>query len=77
MLTRAPRDHRNQPDRPAVRQLRLLTWGLVPSWAKDPKVGLRMINARAESVLGSGAFGRAARARGCVVRAAGWYEGQV
>lgn len=77
VLTRAPRDHRNQPDRPAVRQLRLLTWGLVPSWAKDPKVGLRMINARAESVLGSGAFGRAALTRRCLVPAAGWYEWQV
>src|SRR4051794_9441964 len=32
------------------RQLRVLTWGLVPFWAKDPKVGSRMINARMETV---------------------------
>ncbi len=58
------------------RQLRLLTWGLVPSWAKDAKVGLRMINARADSVLDKGAFARAALARRCLVPAAGWYEWQ-
>ena len=60
-----------------ARQLRLLTWGLVPSWAKDVKVGLRMINARAESVLDKGAYARAALARRCLVPAAGWYEWQV
>ncbi len=58
------------------RQLRLLTWGLVPSWAKDTKVGLRMINARADGVLGKGAFARAALSRRCLVPAAGWYEWQ-
>ncbi|MCE1180673.1 MAG: SOS response-associated peptidase [Micrococcales bacterium] len=60
-----------------VRQLRLLTWGLVPSWAKDTKVGLRMINARAESVLGKGAFAKAAVSRRLLVPAQGWYEWQV
>ncbi|XVX21317.1 SOS response-associated peptidase [Actinomycetota bacterium] len=60
-----------------VRQLRLLTWGLVPSWAKDAKVGLRMINARAESVLGKGAFAKAAVSRRLLVPAQGWYEWQV
>jgi len=59
-----------------VRQLRLLTWGLVPSWAKDVRMGMRMINARAETVLESGAFARAARARRCLVPADGWYEWQ-
>ncbi|HET7398318.1 MAG TPA: SOS response-associated peptidase [Intrasporangium sp.] len=63
-------------DAPAVRQLRLLTWGLVPSWAKDAKVGLRMINARAETVLDQGAFAKAAATRRCLVPAAGWYEWQ-
>ena len=53
VLTRAPRaTTRGRRGRTAVRQLRLLTWGLVPSWSKDIKVGLRMINARAESVAG-------------------------
>ncbi len=73
VLSRPPRDDRGAA---ATRQLRLLTWGLVPSWAKDPKVGLRMINARAESVFDKGAFARAAAARRCLVPADGWYEWQ-
>ncbi|WP_347350281.1 SOS response-associated peptidase [Intrasporangium sp.] len=73
VLTRRPR---GSEDAAATRQLRLLTWGLVPAWAKDPKTGLRMINARAESVLGRGAFAKAALARRCLVPAAGWYEWQ-
>lgn len=60
-----------------VRQLRLLTWGLVPSWAKDTKVGIRMINARAETLLDKGAFAKAAVSRRALVPAAGWYEWQV
>ncbi|MGH3362071.1 MAG: SOS response-associated peptidase family protein, partial [Nocardioides sp.] len=37
-------------DLPPERQLRVLKWGLVPSWAKDPGIGNRMINARMETV---------------------------
>lgn len=59
------------------RQLRLLTWGLVPSWSKDPRVGVRMINARAEALLSKSAFAKAARSRRCLVPAHGWYEWQV
>lgn len=59
-----------------VRQLRLLTWGLVPSWAKDRSVGYRMINARAETLLDKPGFKRAALARRCLVPADGWYEWQ-
>ena len=59
------------------RALRLLTWGLVPAWSKDLKLGLRMTNARAESVLAKGAFAPAARSRRCLVPAQGWYEWQV
>ncbi|HVN12008.1 MAG TPA: SOS response-associated peptidase [Kineosporiaceae bacterium] len=61
---------------PAPRMLRLLTWGLIPSWAKDRKVGGRMINARAESLLDKPAFRRAALTRRCLVPADGWYEWQ-
>jgi putative SOS response-associated peptidase YedK len=61
----------------AVRWLRLLTWGLVPSWAKDRAVGSRMINARAESLLDKPAYRRAAVARRCLVPADGWFEWQV
>jgi putative SOS response-associated peptidase YedK len=60
-----------------VRWLRLLRWGLVPSWAKDKAVGNRMINARAESLLDKPAYKRAALSRRCLVPADGWYEWQV
>ena len=70
------RSVRGDVDRPPTRQLRLLTWGLVPSWAKDIKVGLRMINARSESLLTASSFVRAATSRRCLVPADGWYEWQ-
>lgn len=60
-----------------VRRLRLLRWGLVPSWAKDRSVGNRMINARAETLLEKPAYRRAAVSRRCLVPADGWYEWQV
>ncbi|MBO1765749.1 SOS response-associated peptidase [Allobranchiibius sp. GilTou38] len=77
VLTRPDRSEKGSGEEEAVRQLRLLTWGLVPSWAKDTKVGIRMINARAETLLDKGAFAKAAVARRCLVPAAGWYEWQV
>lgn len=79
VLTRTPRgpDGEKHPDAEPVRQLRHLTWGLVPSWAKDPKVGMRMTNARAETLLDKPAFAKAAMARRAIVPAAGWYEWQV
>ena len=79
VLSRVPREDTTESyaaSPAAVRQLRLLTWGLVPSWARDTKVGMRMINARAESVLEKGAFSKAARSRRCLVPAQGWYEWQ-
>jgi len=74
VLTRAGRGY---PDAEPTRQLRLLTWGLVPSWSRDVKVGLRMTNARSESLLGKSSFARAAASRRCLVPADGWYEWQV
>ncbi|GAA1152694.1 SOS response-associated peptidase [Ornithinicoccus hortensis] len=73
VLTRPPR---GQDDAEPLRQLRLLSWGLVPSWAKDPKVGMRMINARLESALEKPAFKKAALSRRAIVPARGWYEWQ-
>ena len=52
----------------------LLRWGLVPSWAKDPKVGHRLINARAETVAEKPSFRRALRKRRCLILADGFYE---
>jgi putative SOS response-associated peptidase YedK len=49
-------------------------WGLVPSWARDPKMGDRLINARAETVMSSSAYGAAFRRRRCVIPADGFYE---
>ncbi len=43
---------RDEGEQHPERQLRVLTWGLVPSWAKDPAIGNRMINARVETVAG-------------------------
>lgn len=57
-----------------VRQLRKLTWGLVPSWAKNPEGGARMINARAETVHEKPAYRRAFAARRCILPADGYYE---
>lgn len=57
-----------------ARQLHLARWGLVPSWAKDPGIGPKMINARSESVLEKPAFRKAIQARRCAVPADGYYE---
>lgn len=55
---------------------RLLQWGLVPSWAKDPTIGSRLINARAETVAEKPSFRAAFKRRRCLVLADGFYEWQ-
>ncbi|MEV4560011.1 SOS response-associated peptidase [Kitasatospora sp. NPDC049285] len=57
-----------------ARQVRALRWGLVPSWAKDPSGGARMINARVETVHEKPSFKRAFAARRCIVPGDGYYE---
>jgi putative SOS response-associated peptidase YedK len=56
------------------RELRLLRWGLVPSWAKDTSGGARMINARSETVAVKPAFRAAFAKRRCLIPADGYYE---
>ena len=58
------------------RQFRLMRWGLVPSWAKDLRIGSRMINARGETVADKPAFRSALRKRRCLIMADGFYEWQ-
>ena len=56
------------------RELAMLKWGLVPFWAKDPSIGNRMINARAETVAEKPAYRAAYKHRRCLVLADGFYE---
>jgi putative SOS response-associated peptidase YedK len=56
------------------RELVIARWGLVPHWARDPRVGARMINARAETVATSSAFAPSFAGKRCLVPADGWYE---
>lgn len=58
------------------RQLRMLHWGLIPFWADDPKLGSKLINARAETVADKPAFRSAFRHRRCLIVADGFYEWQ-
>ncbi len=57
-----------------VRQLRVLRWGLVPSWAKSPDGGAKMINARAETVHEKPSYRRPFASRRCLIPADGYYE---
>ena len=58
------------------REAAFMKWGLIPFWAKDPKIGTRMINARAETVAEKPAFRNALKKRRCLVLADGYYEWQ-
>jgi len=56
------------------REITFLRWGLVPSWAKDPSAGDRMINARAETISEKPSFRSAFKRRRCLVPADGFFE---
>jgi len=63
-----------ESDQPPERQLRVLKWGLVPSWAKEASIGNRMINARMETVAEKPAYRRALASRRCLLPADGYFE---
>jgi putative SOS response-associated peptidase YedK len=63
-------------DEAVARELRIVRWGLVPSWAKDISIGSRLINARAETVSEKPSFRRAFERRRCLLPADGYYEWQ-
>jgi putative SOS response-associated peptidase YedK len=56
------------------RKLEMFHWGLIPSWAKDPAIGNKMINARAETVSEKPSFRSAFKKRRCLILADGFYE---
>ena len=62
----------NQPRR----ELSVMRWGLIPSWATDPSVGSKAINARAETVTTTASFRDAFRSQRCLIPADGFYEWQ-
>jgi putative SOS response-associated peptidase YedK len=64
----APKDHKDE------RELKLVRWGLVPTWAKDKAGGSRLINARAETVAVKPSFRAAFAKRRCLIPADGYYE---
>jgi putative SOS response-associated peptidase YedK len=67
---------RREPENGPRRALGTFRWGLVPSWAKNPSVGNRMINARAEGLAGRPAFQAALARRRCLIPADAFYEWQ-
>jgi putative SOS response-associated peptidase YedK len=69
-MVAAVRQDRERP----VRKLSTLKWGLVPMWAKDPKVGYKMLNARSESIADKPAYREAFKSRRCLIPADGFYE---
>lgn len=71
VMSRVPKAN---PGSRAVRQLRVVRWGLVPAWAKDPSIGSKMINARVETVTEKPSFRKAFAERRCLLPADGYFE---
>ena len=65
---------RPRKDDADARELATARWGLVPSWAKDPGIGVKMFNARVETIAEKPSFSKAFASRRCIVPASGYYE---
>jgi putative SOS response-associated peptidase YedK len=74
VVNRPLRDEQGTPAKSPTRQLRVASWGLIPSWSKDRRTQGRMFNARLETVASTNAFRRPYAQRRCLVPADGWYE---
>jgi putative SOS response-associated peptidase YedK len=79
IMDRRPRDETATLDGAGLssdvrRELAIVKWGLVPSWAKDPAIGNKMINARMETVAEKPSYKRAFAKRRCILPADGYYE---
>ncbi len=61
-------------EREGARELLAMQWGLIPFWAKDPKIGYKMFNARSETIAEKPAFKNSFKRKRCVVPATGFYE---
>ena len=55
-------------------RLEHMKWGLIPSWAKDPKIGNSLINARSETVAEKPSFRHAIKVNRCIIPASGFFE---
>jgi putative SOS response-associated peptidase YedK len=67
------RPNQSPPNQPR-RELSVMRWGLIPSWATDPAIGSKTINARAETVTTTASFRDAFRSQRCLIPADGFYE---
>ena len=62
---------------PVNRAVQMFRWGLIPGWAKDPKIGYKMFNARAETIAEKPSFRVPFQQRRCLIPADGFYEWKV
>ncbi|HLZ21027.1 MAG TPA: SOS response-associated peptidase family protein [Ktedonobacterales bacterium] len=58
----------------ADRVLSAMRWGLVPAWAKDPRIGSKLINARSEGIASKPSFKRPSRFQRCIIPASAFFE---
>lgn len=77
LLDSLPKSTEAGPNPEPVRRLEAARWGLVPAWAKDPKAGPPLFNARSEDVAEKSSFRNAVKKRRAVVPASGYYEWRV
>ena len=60
----------------SVRELSLMRWGLIPSWATDPSIGFKTINARSETITTTASFRDPFRTQRCLIPSDGFYSGR-